>query len=137
VKHQVVAEWQDGIDFIATQQSQQIQLASPESVRAQPGVSPKQLLLTALAGCTGMDVASLLTKMRVPYTSLAIRVSGELTEEHPKVYSHIHVVYEVGTTQEYAEKVERSVELSVTRYCGVSAMLAKAANITHEIVYQS
>lgn len=97
-------------------------------------VSPKQLLLTALAGCTGMDVAALLPKMRVPFTSISIRVNGKLSEDHPKVYTHIHIIYEVGAAREFLPQIEKAVELSSTQYCGVSAMLRKAAQITNEII---
>lgn len=81
-----------------------------------------------------MDVASLLPKLRVPFTSLRVRVTGELTSDHPKVYSTMHVVYEIGTTEEFRSQVEKAVDMSTTKYCGVSAMLEKASTITHEIV---
>ncbi|MCO6466917.1 MAG: OsmC family protein [Bradyrhizobiaceae bacterium] len=124
--------WRRDLNFDGNQQDAVIKLASPLSPE-DGAVSPKQLLLTALAGCTAMDVASLLPKMRVPFTSLVVRATGELTDEHPKVYSDIHVVYEVGSSPEYCDQIKRAVELSETKYCGVSAMLAKAARITYEI----
>lgn len=131
--HAITATWTDGLHFEAVQQGQIIHLDSAADGLAR-GVSPKQLLLTALAGCTGMDVASLLPKLRVPFTSFTMRVEGALTDEHPKVYSDITVVYDVGTTEQYRPLVERAVNLSVERYCGVSAMLAATAQIRHTIV---
>jgi len=92
------------------------------------------MLLTALAGCTGMDVASMLPKMRVPFTSLTVTVTGELTEDHPKVYTTMHVVYEVGAPETFRAQVEMAVEKSSSKYCGVSAMLGKASTISHEVV---
>ncbi len=134
MKHEVYAQWETDMRFEAHQDNKVVPLESSGSTGTF-GVSPKKLLLTALAGCTGMDVASLLPKMRVPFTSLTVRVEGELSEEHPKVYTEITVVYEVGTTEEYREQMERAVELSATKYCGVSAMLSAAAPIRHRIVF--
>lgn len=131
----VDVEWKQGLTFDAHQQDRTYTIVSSVPGDGQPeGISPKQMLLTALAGCTGMDVASLLPKLRVPFTSLLVRVTGELTSDHPKVYSTMHVVYEIGTTEEFRSQVEKAVDMSTTKYCGVSAMLEKASTITHEIV---
>lgn len=131
----VDVEWKQGLTFEAHQQEQTYTIVSSVPDDGQPkGISPKQMLLTALAGCTGMDVASLLPKLRVPFTSLRVRVTGELTSDHPKVYSTMHVVYEIGASEEFLPQVEKAVDMSSTKYCGVSAMLGKASTITHEIV---
>lgn len=95
--------------------------------------SPKRLLLSGLAGCSGADVVSLLRKMRVPFTGLEIDVEADLTEEHPKVYHQIRMVYKVYGERLAKDKVEKAVRLSQDRYCGVSAMLAKGANIDWRI----
>jgi putative redox protein len=100
------------------------------------GPKPKPLILQALTGCTGMDVISLLNKMRVEYSDFEVRVSANLTDEHPKYYDKIHLTYVLKTKPEYHAKVEKAVNLSQERYCGVSYMLAKAAELTHEIVYK-
>ena len=97
------------------------------------GPKPKPLLLQALCGCTGMDVVSLLNKMRVEYEDFSIEVEGELTEEHPRYYHKIHLTYVLKTKAEYHEKVEKAVNLSQERYCGISYMLSKSSVITHEI----
>lgn len=131
----VDVEWKQGLTFDAHQQEQTYTIVSSVPGDGQPaGISPKQMLLTALAGCTGMDVASLLPKLRVPFTSMRVRVTGELTSDHPKVYSTMHVVYEIGASEEFRPQVEKAVDMSSTKYCGVSAMLGKASTITHEIV---
>lgn len=131
--HNIDVQWKSDLLFDAHQNNMTFPLASHESP-AGSGVSPKQLLLTSLAGCTAMDVASLLPKMRVPMTSLTVRVTGELTEDHPKVYTSMHMIYEVGTTEEYLPKVESAVQKSTEKYCGVHAMLGQVSKITHEIV---
>lgn len=99
------------------------------------GPTPKQMILAGLAGCTAMDVISILQKMRAPPESLHVEASGELTEEHPKVFKSLHLRYVVkGNVPR--DKMERAVDLSQNQYCGVSAMLRKAASITFEIIYE-
>jgi putative redox protein len=98
------------------------------------GPSPKTLVLSALAGCSGMDVAAILRKMQMPFDSFAVEVDGVLTEEHPKVYSDIAVKYIFSGQNLDTEKIEKAVNLSLDKYCGVSAMLKKTAKITYEII---
>ncbi|MEZ4651628.1 MAG: OsmC family protein [Candidatus Eisenbacteria bacterium] len=86
------------------------------------GIRPKELLLLGLAGCTGSDVASMLTKMRVPYTKFEVDIEAEMSDEHPKVYTKMVVVYRFWGEDLDTSKLERAIELSETRYCGVSAM---------------
>lgn len=100
------------------------------------GPRPKPLLLFSLAGCTGMDVVSLLRKMRVDFEDFKIQVSGELTDEHPKYYHKIHVTYQFKGKDINTSKVEKAVNLSQDKYCGVSYMLKQAAEITWEIEYR-
>ncbi|NOX17262.1 MAG: osmotically inducible protein OsmC [Chlorobi bacterium] len=95
------------------------------------GIRPKEMLLLSLAGCTASDVASILQKKRVKLDNLEINISAEMTEEHPKVYSKIHLEF-VFYGKEIKEKdVDRAIELSQTKYCGVTAMLEKSIEITH------
>ncbi len=94
------------------------------------GIRPKELLLLSLAGCTGSDVASIMDKMREPYTRFEVGIEAEMTDEHPKVYSKIEVIYRVWGEGLHEEKVRRAIELSETVYCGVSAMLRKSCEIT-------
>jgi putative redox protein len=91
---------------------------------------PKEALLAALAGCTAMDVASLLRKKRQAATRYEIEVSGESAREHPKVFTAITVEHVVSGAVE-AEALRRSIELSATRYCPVNAMLSASATIEH------
>lgn len=97
------------------------------------GPRPKPLLLTALAGCTGMDVVSILKKMRVDLEGCNVIVEGDLTEEHPKHFYKMNVIYEFKGKDLPMEKLEKAVSLSEERYCGVSAMFRKAIEITSEI----
>ncbi|MCU4176987.1 OsmC family protein [Carboxylicivirga sp. N1Y90] len=97
------------------------------------GPRPKILMLTALAGCTGMDVTSILKKMRVKIDDLQIIVEGDMTEEHPKYYKSMKVIYQFKGENLPMEKLEKAVSLSEERYCGVSALYKKAIPVTTEI----
>ena len=91
---------------------------------------PKEALLAALAGCTAMDVASILRKKQQSAVTYEIVVSGESAEEHPRVFTAITVEHRVSGEVE-AEALRRSIELSATRYCPVNAMLSAAVRIEH------
>lgn len=93
--------------------------------------SPKELLLFALGGCTAMDVIPILKKKRVPLEGFEIRISATTQEEHPQVFTDIHLEYVFFGENINPADVERAIELSRTKYCSVSAMLSKAVNITH------
>jgi putative redox protein len=99
------------------------------------GMSPKQMLLASLSACSGMDVVTVLDKMKVPYSMLEIVADAEQTEVHPKVFKEIFLTYKTDAPESYADKVSRAVELSQDKYCGIAAMLRKHCNITHTIEY--
>jgi putative redox protein len=132
-----IVSWNSGLAFTARQGNHSIPLdASLESGGQDSGASPKALLLSGLGGCTGIDVVSILQKMRVPFTGLEVQVSACLTEEHPKVFKSIHIRYSFRGKDLAMHSLEKAVILSMDRYCGVSAMLKKAAPITWEIVVE-
>lgn len=93
------------------------------------GYSPKALMLSSLAGCSGLDVVSLLKKMRAEVTDFKIDVTGELTEEHPKFYHKVVVDYHFSDADLKKDKIEKAVNLSVTRYCGVMEMFRQFAEV--------
>ena len=98
--------------------------------RQETGPRPMELLLIGLAGCTAMDVVSILKKKRQSFTGLEVRVTAERAETHPKVYTRIHLEFVVKGKGADPRAVERSIELSQTKYCSASAMLSKVAEIT-------
>jgi len=108
--------------------------ATPEVGGKDRGPRPKPLVLASLGGCTGMDVISILKKMRVEPDYFNVAVSAEMTDEHPKYYNKIHLRYEFKGNDLPLDKLEKAINLSQDRYCGVTAMLDKVAEITHEIV---
>lgn len=97
------------------------------------GLNPKKMLLVSLAGCTGMDVVSLMLKMRVQFTDFSIDINAELNDDNPQVYTQMNVVYTINAPVEDLEKINKAVYLSKTRYCGVSSMLEKNNPITFSI----
>jgi putative redox protein len=104
--------------------------AMPDEEREDTGPHPVQLLLIGLCGCTGMDVISILKKKRQSFTGLQVRATAERAEEHPKIYTEIHLEFIVTGDDVDPAAVERSIELSQTKYCPASAMLSKAVEIT-------
>ena len=107
--------------------------ASPEVGGQNLGPRPKPLMLSALGGCTGIDVISILTKMRVEVEAFRVIVAGDITEEHPKHFRKMHVIYEFTGRDLPLEKLQKAVELSEQRSCGVSANYRKSMELTSEI----
>lgn len=97
------------------------------------GASPKKLMMASLAGCTGIDVVSILKKMRVEIDDLKIGVEAELTDEEPSLYSSMHLTYSFKGSNLDMNKLEKAVRLSEEKYCGVSMMYKKMMDITWEV----
>ncbi len=129
---EVIAEWQGELGFIGMNPSGgRVQMGA---VEGQPGVSPMEILLLAVAGCTGMDVASILTKMRQNLTDLRITVRGNRVTDHPRVYKEIEVLYELWGEDLDIRSVENAIELSEIKYCSVSAMLRNGVEISSRYI---
>ena len=99
----------------------------------QNGFGPKALLLAGLAGCSGIDIVDILKKMRVKFSHFSIEVKAAQTEDLPKVYKDIYITYQVHTDKENEKKVKNAIDLSLEKYCGVSAMLQKNSPIHYEL----
>lgn len=97
------------------------------------GPRPKPLMLSALAGCTGMDVVGMLNKMRVDLKGFNINIEAETTDEVPKHYKKIKVIYEFSGTDLPKDKLEKAVELSREKYCGVSHVYKQVIEMDYEI----
>jgi len=97
------------------------------------GFAPKALMLSSLAGCSGLDVVSLLEKMRAEVADFYIEVTGELTDEHPKYYQKVKVDYHFSDVNLQEDKIQKAVNLSVTKYCGVMEMFRRFATVETEI----
>ena len=99
------------------------------------GFGPKALMLSSLAGCSGLDVVSLLKKMRAEVTDFKIEITAELTDEHPKFYNKVKVDYHFSDSELNPEKIQKAVNLSVTKYCGVMEMFRQFAEVEIEIIF--
>jgi putative redox protein len=100
------------------------------------GPRPKSLMLVALGGCTGMDMASILRKMRVPFESISVKVDGNITGEHPRHFDTMHITYVIKGKDIPKDKVEMAAKLSQEKYCGVTFSYRASIEITHEIIYE-
>ena len=107
--------------------------AKIENGGSSSGFSPMELLLVGLAGCTGMDVIDILRKKSQDVTSFEVRVHGDRANEHPRIFTHITIEFVVTGHHVDQQAVDRSVELSTTKYCSASAMLERSAQIEHKI----
>lgn len=95
------------------------------------GPTPMEVLLVSLAGCTGMDVASILKKKRVGLQHMTVKVNGERAPEHPKYFTRIEVRFDIQGKDISEEDVKRAIELSKDKYCSVSVMLKDKAEISY------
>ncbi len=110
-----------------------VQLDADESVGGQGlGTTPKPLMLTSLAGCTGMDVISILRKKRQPVEGLEVKVRATTADEHPKVFTHIWVTYVIKGKDVDTAAIERAIQLSMDRYCPVAGLLKQVVPIDTE-----
>jgi putative redox protein len=101
------------------------------------GTSPKILMLVSLAGCTGVDVVSILNKMKVSFSDLTINVEAHVTEEHPKIYDDVTIIYSIKVDSRNELNVKKAVDLSQEKYCGVSEMFRSFAKLSSKIIYLS
>ncbi len=99
------------------------------------GPSPKILMLVSLAGCTGMDVVSILNKGRVKFSDFTVNVEAHLTEEHPRIYDEVTINYNIKVSKAHESKVEKAVTLSQDKYCGVSEMFRAFAKLNSKIAF--
>lgn len=126
--------WQDNMKFVSSIGKHSVVIdAGKEFGGSDSGPSPKSLILSSLAGCTAMDVVSMLKKMKVEFNYFNVNVSAELSEGHPKVYQDFKIVYEIDCDESDLPKINKAVTLSQDKYCGVSAMVRKFADINWEI----
>ena len=128
-------KWKNNMAFIANVDGHELLLDLDENAGGTNlGPKPKPLLLVALGGCTAMDVISILKKMRIEPEYFNVKVDGEVTEEHPKHFTKIKLIYEFRGNDLPLEKLQKAIDLSQEHYCGVSETLRKSVEISSEIV---
>jgi putative redox protein len=134
MKDTIEVKWMGDMAFEAIIQEHRILVdAKEETGGHNQGPRPKPLLMVSLAGCTGMDVISILKKMKVNPVEFNIRVEGGIADDHPKLFTSMHIIYEFRGDDLPLDKLSRAIELSQDKYCGVNASLKKAMPVTWEI----
>lgn len=134
MKHVIDMSWIDNVAFETEMDGHKVIIDAPEEAGGSNlGPRPKKLMLTALAGCTGIDVVMILKKMKVVPEAFNVIVEGEVTEEHPKHYNKVKVIYQFKGKDLPMDKLEKAVKLSETSYCGVSAVYKHAMEMESEI----
>ena len=136
MEHIIKCNWNNGMSFESEVNGHNIIIDAEKDFGGNNlGPRPKPLLLLALSGCTGMDVVSLLKKMKVQYDEFYIDVKGILSEEHPKYYKEIQLIYNISGQKVDKNKVDKAIRLSQEKYCGVNFMLGKSSSIIYRIKY--
>jgi putative redox protein len=129
--HSVTTTWKKKMQFESTNPSGETVLINvgEENGGEGAGLRPKAMMLASLAGCSGLDVASLIEKMKLEVDDFKIETSANLTEEHPKIYDQVTVEYHFYGANLNEAKLQRAVDLSVEKYCGVMEMFRKFATV--------
>lgn len=134
--HVTKVTWVDDLKFDALQNGKTFRIDGNHDESESTGVRPKALILSSLAGCTGIDIVDLLKKMRVEFSEFSLDVKADLTEEHPKVYDKVYLTYYIRLQNaEDRDKMDRAVSLSQDKYCGVSAMIRRFAELHVKVEY--
>ncbi|MDG3582794.1 MULTISPECIES: OsmC family protein [Galbibacter] len=134
----VITTWRENMQFHSTNPAGELIIdASPEDGGNGDGLRPKALMLSALAGCSGLDVASMIKKMKLEVEDFKIDITAELTDEHPKYYHKVSVDYHFYGKSLEEKKLQRAVDLSVEKYCGVMEMFRRFAEMTINTHYHN
>ena len=130
----VTTKWSSDLSFDSEANEHHVIMDSdPAFGGKEKGPRPKMLVLSALGGCTGMDVVSILKKMKVSPESFKVIAEAEVAADHPKVFTNIHLTYEFKGKNLPQDKLKKAVELSQERYCPVSAMFRMVCTLSYEI----
>ncbi|MDC0950016.1 OsmC family protein [Flavobacteriaceae bacterium] len=137
--HKTTTHWKGRMLFESDNPSGNTVLmdTTDHGIARQQGLSPKAMMLSSLAGCSGIDIVDILKKMKITDYRLQIDVVGELTDDHPKYYHNVDVDYYFSGRHIDEKKHKRAVELSVEKYCGVMEMFRKFANVNTKIHFQT
>ena len=124
-----ITKWEKDQQFKSFHGSNEIKIDG----KKENGFGAKALLLSSVAACSAIDIVEILGKMRVGFSDLEIETEAEQTDEHPRVFRDIYVTYKLRTDRANEEKIIKAIELSLDKYCGVSAMLKKNAPIHYKL----
>ena len=130
----ITTVWKDNMLFESDNPSgDTFHIDAPEDDSPSRGLRPKAMMLSALAGCSGLDVVSLLKKMRAEVADFKMVTHGELTDEHPRYYHKVTLEYHFYGNDLQADKINKAITLSVEKYCGVMEMFRQFADVTTEV----
>lgn len=130
----ITTVWKENMVFESDNPSgETLFMDAPDEGIENKGLRPKALMLSSLAGCSGLDVVSLLKKMRAEVDDFKMIVHGELTEEHPRYYHKVVIEYHFYGSDLQEDKINKAVKLSVDQYCGVMEMFRQFAKVTTEV----
>jgi len=127
---EITATWKGGMAFTGPVAAEEV--VQMGSLAGRPGISPMKLLLIAVAGCTGMDIVSILQKKRIDLTDMQVRVRGNRASDYPMIWTDIHITYFLWGEDIKPKDVEQAIQLSEEKYCSVGVMLGKSAKMASE-----
>lgn len=137
--HKVTTHWKGNMQFESDNPSgHKVMIdTSPENGGNNDGLGPKAMMLSSLAGCSGLDVVSIMNKMKVTVDDFKMEASGELTDEHPKYYHTVTLDYHFYGKDLKEDKIQRAVDLSVEKYCGVMEMFRRFAEVKTNVYFHN
>ncbi len=134
--HEIETQWMGKMQFNALVDGHTVVMDAPERVGGDDlGPIPKPFILTALSGCTGMDVVSILRKAGKPVDGFSMKVSGEISTQPPIEYTAVHIIYDFQGNPEDKSLALDAVTRSQEKYCGISHMLKKIIPVTWDVIY--
>jgi len=138
MSHKITTNWKGNMLFDSDNPSgHHVLMDTDVEGKAREGLSPKALMLSSLAGCTGLDVVSILDKMKIDNYDLKMEVEGLLTDEHPKYYHTVILDYHFTGTDLNQEKINRAVQLSIEKYCGVMEMFRRFSEVKTNVHFHN
>jgi putative redox protein len=133
---EIQVKWIDKMQFVGIDSSKHSVVMSSQDEENAVGMKPSDLMLVALGGCTAYDVVNILTKKRQKIVGLEIEVSAEQEPDPPWTFTHIHMIYRLRGTGLDEKAVHDAIKLSKEKYCSVGTTLAKAAEVTYDVVIE-
>ncbi len=138
MSHKITTNWKGNMLFDSDNPSgHHVLMDTDVEGKAREGLSPKALMLSSLAGCSGLDVVSILDKMKIDNYDLKMEVEGLLTDEHPKYYHTVILDYHFTGKDLNQEKINRAVQLSIDKYCGVMEMFRRFAEVKTNVHFHN
>lgn len=131
----IALTWEGNNTFESIHDDGVVMIDNPDEGEQSKGMRPKALMLSSLAGCSALDIVSLLKKMRAEVADFKIDVTAELTDEHPKIYKDVVVTYKFYGSDFKKDKIQKAIKLSVDQYCGVMEMFRKFTEVAIEVEY--